>query len=347
MNFRYWENPYARGGDRIYINDAGFLKGSAKAWLGRASNGAAVLQTKNLPAESPHPDDIECEVFLELEATGVVKPGKRPRFDELLDALEQTAPPKPVAGRAKQPRPDNRVKEAAGLDLLTISIPEPVTIAVDHREPAEIADWLEAHPGIEVTRGRALALGDFVINDKIIIERKACNSETGNTDFENSVIESDKRLFYQSEKMKFEEEMLGIVILEGDVYGNSQRMLIQSIDGAISYLTAIQQLSVLCTVSMKHTAYMIAKLATHERSGLGYTPPLRGSKPRTLSSQQSFLIQGLPGVSVEIAENLLRHFGGVPAVLSASKDELAAVPGIGPGRAQKIHAVLCADWQPE
>jgi ERCC4-type nuclease len=140
--------------------------------------------------------------------------------------------------------------------------------------------------------------------------------------------------------------MLAVILLEGDVYGNSRRMLIQQIDGAISFLTTIQRLSVLSTVSMRHTAYMLAKLATHERSGLGYTPPLRGSTPKTLSSQQSFLLQGLPGVGADLADRMLEHFGSIPAVMHASADELAAVRGIGPGRAQKIHAVLAAPWEP-
>src|SRR5690606_5466971 len=100
------------------------------------------------------------------------------------------------------------------LDLATIKVPEPVSIVIDHREPSELVELLRGLPNVEVEH-RALDLGDILINDRVIVERKCCDRASGGTDFEASVIEDGKRLFNQSERLKFADDMMAVILLEG------------------------------------------------------------------------------------------------------------------------------------
>jgi Fanconi anemia group M protein len=44
----------------------------------------------------------------------------------------------------------------------------------------------------------------------------------------------------------------------------------------------------------------------------------------------------LPGISAVGARRPLEHFGSLPAIFSATADELREVPGIGPVRASRL-----------
>ena len=62
---------------------------------------------------------------------------------------------------------------------------------------------------------------------------------------------------------------------------------------------------------------------------------------RLLSKKRPvFLIEGLPGVGVKRARQLLAHFGNVRAVIQASIEELQEVDGIGKQIAQTIYEIL-------
>lgn len=139
-----------------------------------------------------------------------------------------------------------RAFEALNLDIPSIKMVAPVTIKVDHREPAELVQLLASHPMISVESG-SLDLGDIAVEDRdgnqLLIERKRCDASTIKTDFEVSV--QDGRLFDQTERLKMQagasdQLIIPIVMLEGDIYGNSTTMLCQAIDGAISFMAAIQ-----------------------------------------------------------------------------------------------------------
>ena len=214
-----------------------------------------------------------------------------------------------------------------------------VTVIVDHREPKELVELISQHPLIDV-KVEMLDLGDILIDNTILIERKDCTYETHATDFENSVINEDKRLFNQSERLKMQSDYLPIILLEGSCYNNSQRMLVQQIDGAISFISVIQKLSILQTYNLNHTAYMIVKLALHIKNGLGYEIALRKEKPKQLLDKKAFVLEGITGVSAKIARELLSHFGSIKAVVNATEAELSKVNGLGKVKVAKILEVL-------
>ena len=203
---------------------------------------------------------------------------------------------------------------------------KPVTIVIDHREPEEIFNAFGAIKGVQVEK-QVLPVGDFVFQGGIV-ERKTAH------DLSQSVI--DKRLFFQSDAMAATEgQILRAVIIEGNPYGPG-RLSVNALDGAISYLAVLQGLTVLSSVSPQHTANLVARMASHAIHGLDYQISYREAKPKKIDDQIVFLLQGLPGIGIETAKALLRHFGSLLPVFNATPAELCAVDGIGKKTAESI-----------
>lgn len=243
------------------------------------------------------------------------------------------------------PRHGKRAGEASRLKIDQIKMKHPVTIEVDHRETKLISDLLKTHPMVTVTT-TSLPLADFRVEDgegnELLIERKRCTIQ-GKTDFEASI--QDNRLFSQSERLKFQaansdHDSIPVILIEGSVQANAVSMLLQQIDGAISFLSAVQRISVLQSYNANHSAYQIITLAAHFSQGLYKKPSAHRAKPKALWQQKAYTLGALPGVSTQIAEALLEKFGSVRAVVNASEGELSRVKGIGPKRAREIQRVL-------
>lgn len=328
---------------------------TVKAWLQEDGNHWAMkvsVRTDDpVPAESV--DTLKSVLLGDAGLTG------NETWADLVKDAKDNAKPKPDhagKGRGKPAPPPaaasgSRANEAANLDIAKIRMPDNVTIEVDHRETELISSLLAKHPNITVKRV-TLELADFRIEDRegneLLIERKRCepteSSPDARNDFESSVV-TDGRLFDQAERLRFktsnsDHQVIPIVLLEGDVHGHSRNMLVQQVDGAISYLAAIQRISVLSSYGANHSAYIVAKLASHFVDGL-FTPITRHkAKPKALVSQKLFVLESLPGISSGIAEALLERFGSIRAMAQAEEHVLASVKGVGPKRSREIIRVL-------
>ncbi len=68
-----------------------------------------------------------------------------------------------------------------------------------------------------------------------------------------------------------------------------------------------------------------------------------GHKMRRDKKRRQSTLENIPGVGPKRRKELLRHFGGLQGVLSASLDDLCRVPGISDTIAAQIYAVLHSD----
>lgn len=250
---------------------------------------------------------------------------------------------------ARQDRRVKRITEASKLDLSRVRFKASVTIEVDHRETKLMTTLLQEHPEVTILRAH-LDVADYRIKDaegnELLVERKRCTySGQQKTDFENEV-QSGARLFEQSERLKFiaansDHQIIPILLLEGDVHTNSGSMLVQQIDGALSFLAAVHKLSIWSTHSARHSAYTLLKLASHFQEGTYALPKSNhGPKPKVLFDQKLHLLESLPGVSSVIAEALLAEFGSVAKVMQATEQQLAKVKGVGPKTSRSIFRVI-------
>ena len=178
---------------------------------------------------------------------------------------------------------------------------------------------------------KMLLYGDFVVSDRVCIERKFVN------DFIQSI--TDKRLFKQLNAMKenFEKPVL---IIEGEdsLYGVLQPNIIR---GTLAAITVDMSIPIIWTRGVADTAGIIYWIARREQLLEKREIVLRNKKvPKTIEEKQEYLISSLPDVSVVRAKTLLKHFKSPLNVFNASEEELRKVKGIGKGIAKKIKKVL-------
>lgn len=319
VTLKHWEagNGYAR----IYVNG---LATSAKVFVENGRRGLKIT------AADLTSDDVERAIKEAFNLSELTWP-------ELEALAKQSTGRKPAGKPRFVPPAVSEPWTPADADILdanqmTHPIPEPVTLLVDHREPDEMKAKLASINNLIVEEA-ALDIGDYVIADKLIIERKTV------TDFITSLTEDDKRLFKQTDAMSHS-GLPAVLILEGDIYAQ-RRTTIPSITGTLSYLAVIQRIAIVPTLSLHHSAYMIAKLVRHRVWGLGYDLGLRGAAPvNNPAAAAEFFIEGLPGVSALTAKRLLAHFGSARAIANATEEDLRGVWGIGPTRARDIFRAL-------
>jgi ERCC4-type nuclease len=329
MDIRIWRNPHKPGDSRAYINAVEGAAPDTKAFITAQGDGCRL--SVRPAAEAPRVRAALAGAGLPGDAASL----KRTPFSAI-EALAKA----PRATRAAPGRGGgSRVPEANALDLHAIKIPDPVSITIDHREPAELFDLFAGLHNVVVERAE-LDVGDIHVNDgQIIIERKCCTGDN-RSDLEASIIDEDKRLFHQSEKLRLREGAVPIIVIEGPAHEGSRSLGLDAVDGAISFLVALQGLSVINTLSLNHTAFFILRLATHARSGLGYSLSLRGKKPSLLSDQVAFTLEGIPGISATIARALSARFGSIAGVVAATREELLDTPHLGQKRLAALWPVL-------
>ena len=342
MTFGLWETNNLQ---RIYVNNIPDYGGLCYLSKGRENSIKITLEPSIV---LPQAKLKMLKDLVERKIEDELGEGKPTLFPSLVKYVSLKPSPRQNTNRygaSPHKSVQHREKEAERLVIGTIGASlygkdaKVVTVIIDHREPKELAELISQHPLMDV-RVETLELGDILVDDTILIERKDCTYENHSTDFENSIIGEDKRLFNQSERLKMQSQYLPIILLEGSCYNNSQSMLIQQIDGAISFLAVVQRLSILQTYNLHHTAYMITKLALHIKNGLGYEIGLREGKPKQLLDKKAFVLEGITGVSAKIARGMISHFGSVKAVVNASEAELLKVKGLGKVKVKQILEIL-------
>lgn len=201
-----------------------------------------------------------------------------------------------------------------------------ITVLCDMRESRSgIIDRLrDMGAGVQVGE---LDCGDFVLSGSVVVERKTA------VDFVSSIV--DGRLFNQSAKLRLNFQRPVFLIL-GDLYATRSAITREAIDGAVSFLVAIEGVSVLYVRDETAAAGLIYRMASHCQKGLGYDVAFRRGKVPAGSGEALFVIEGLPGVGPSTAIKLLNHFRSVEAVMQASMDDLKAIPGLGPKKAERI-----------
>ncbi len=201
-----------------------------------------------------------------------------------------------------------------------------------------IADYREA--GIAKLIGASLArleVGDFVISDRIVVERKKAS------DFLASII--DGRLFEQVREMKKAYE-LPVIVIEGERLLGHRNIHPNAVFGALASLIADWGVSVVFTRNEEETARFLLALAKREANE-GRAPAIKTAKARSLKENQELLVASLPGVNLTLAKRLLKKFGSPIDVFIASEERLKLVEGIGELKAREIRKVLDTQYREE
>lgn len=207
-------------------------------------------------------------------------------------------------------------------------------VFVDPRE-REMGKLLESQ-GLEVTL-KNLEVGDYVVSDRLAIERKT------DDDFTASIIDPNRNLFRQISDLARTYDR-PVLILEGrNLY--SRQMSPASIRGALASIAVDYGVPIIPTEDQEETAAVIALLAAREQKE-GREPKIHGHKAaRTLKEQQEYMISAMPSVGPAVARNLLKHFGSIERIMAATQEELQQVELVGPKIAERIRELVGGEYK--
>lgn len=204
-----------------------------------------------------------------------------------------------------------------------------IVILVDHREKKSMVyDFLKK---MKISlRSVHLKVGDYIISDRTVIERKEAK------DFVKSII--DGRLFEQRIYLK-KNFTNSIIIVEGSF--NNNGMNENAIKAAIASIVIDEKISLISTKNENDTAKMIYWLARKEQEGNKREIGIRGKKkPKDIKKYQEHIVSSLPNVSTITSKKLLKEFGSVKKVFTATEKDLKKIKGLGEKKIKKILDII-------
>ena len=203
-------------------------------------------------------------------------------------------------------------------------------IKCDDRETSSnIPALLKESQLFEIAVSR-LEIGDYVIGE-LVIERK-----TGQ-DLERSL--ADGRLFKQLALMK-RSFFKRLLIIEGSLANAA--ISIQALRGLLTKISVGFQIPIISSANPAETALYIERAAV-QLYGFGsssYCIRPHKNPSAELRFQQLFLLVGLPGIGIKRAEQLLKHFGSVKAVLCADPEQIRTLSGMSLTHCQLMKQIL-------
>ncbi|MBV0902315.1 DEAD/DEAH box helicase [Haloarcula salina] len=215
-----------------------------------------------------------------------------------------------------------------------------IEIVADQRElDSTIARDLSTREGIE-TRLETLAVGDYVLSDRVVVERKTV------ADFMDTLTGGDRSMFEQVGDAT-RHYARPVVVIEGeDLYG-ARNVHHKAIQGALASLAVDFGASIVRTADEGETADLLEVIAEREQDVSDREVSVHGEKQsKTLAEQQEYVVASIAEVGPVTARTLLEAFGSVEAVMTADREDLLDVSGIGEVTADRIREVVAADYEP-
>jgi Fanconi anemia group M protein len=133
---------------------------------------------------------------------------------------------------------------------------------------------------------------------------------------------------------------------EGDLYGE-RNVHPNAIRGALASLAVDFGISVLFTRDESDTAALLETIARREQEERDREVSVHGeSQAKTLAEQQEYVVSSIADIGPITARALLEALGSVEAVLTAEKETLEDVAGVGDVTAERIREVVGTEYEP-
>ncbi|HDR72792.1 MAG TPA: DEAD/DEAH box helicase [Methanoculleus sp.] len=238
---------------------------------------------------------------------------------------------KSMAGAPKAPPAPQAPEGQTSIDRFVAAGPR---IAADDRETSSrVVERLHAIGAtLEIRR---LAQGDYAVGDRILIERKTTR------DFMDTLVERD--LLGQIRRLA-DAAPRPVLIIEGaDLYGQ-RNIHPNAVRGALAAIAVDMGVTLLYTASAEETAEMIFVLARRAEGGRTEGSAHPKKLYRSEQEQIEYILSAYPAIGPRHARLLLAHFGSLHAVITAEKEALQGVPGIGEKTARTIWELSRRTW---
>jgi ERCC4-related helicase len=242
-----------------------------------------------------------------------------------------------MSSQKDEPEGQTKLMDFSSARISNSEVPR-VKVYADRREiRSHVVHSLEKL-GVEVIL-RTLEVGDYVVSDRVGIERKAAE------DFLSTFLDG-RDLFSQISDLA-RAYRRPLLIIEGEGIYSKRQIHPNAIRGALSTVAIDFGVPVLFTRDEEDTAALISVIAKREQAGdLKKEINLHGTKTAsTLPEQQEYLVSAISEIGPVVAKNLLQHFGSVERIMKASRDELMEVELVGPKTADRIREVVSTEYK--
>ncbi len=220
--------------------------------------------------------------------------------------------------------------------IATYEPQEKIKVYADYREKASgvVKELVELNADLKL---EMLQCADYVLSDRVGVEFKTAQ------DFVDSIV--DGRLLEQLKQLK-DSYIRPMIIIEGteDLYA-LRNVHANAIRGMLATITVSYGIPVLRTKDAKDTAAMLFMIAKREQSDDKHDfSPHASKKPMTLQESQEYLISCFPNIGLNLAKELLQHFGSVKNIVNASVEDLQKVAGVGEKKAQGMKEITDKEY---
>jgi len=211
---------------------------------------------------------------------------------------------------------------------------EGVEVVADQREmDAVIPRELSTRDGIE-TRLETLSVGDYVLSARVVVERKTVE------DFLDTLTGGDRSLFEQVGDAA-RNYARPVVLVEGEELYGRRNVHPNAVRGALASLAVDFGASVLRTRDEDGTADLLETIARREQEQSDRTVRVHGEKAdKTLAEQQEYVVSAIADIGPVTARSLLEALGSVEAVMTADRETLLEVEGVGDVTADRLREVV-------
>lgn len=181
-----------------------------------------------------------------------------------------------------------------------------------------------------------LQTGDYLIGDKIIVERKTLS------DFLTSI--KNGRIFQQAYRMA-QSGKNGLIILEGDKsMVESSSMSRKAVQGALIHLEVFIGIPVIRSKNIQETAVLLNDIfhQCHQQELPRQKQIISKSSGIQINKKQRqklFFLQNLPGIGTKKGLALLKSFSTIDNIINASPADLIKTQGIGKKLADRIFTI--------
>ncbi len=201
-----------------------------------------------------------------------------------------------------------------------------ITVTVDNREKSSGVPRLLAGKNITLKMAQ-LSVGDYMINDEIVIERKT------KEDFVQSIISG--RLFDQCARL-VKTGMRPLILIEGNPFATGSNISPESVQGAWLSVNLSWQIPIVLSEGKEDTVRLLI-MAAKQQIVFQEFIRRKGKKPKKIQNQQHYFVQSLPGIGPAIAHRLLNYFSTLEKMVEADCKTLEQVEGIGRQKAQQLY----------
>ncbi|RDI72299.1 ERCC4 domain-containing protein [Halopelagius longus] len=209
-----------------------------------------------------------------------------------------------------------------------------LAVVVDDREPAAVAEAVRAHPDVESVESRRLDAGDVVMGN-VGVERKTLS------DYVSTLIGRRAPDLRDQVRRLSEAYEHSYVLLEAELPADGDEGVpAAAVRGSAASLTARLGTPVIPCSDRDRLVDMAVRLGRKHVEEPS-SPALPNGSVTALDAPTAKRMYGcIDGVGTDTAGRLYDAYPSVEEIVAASPEELMAVDGIGPKRADAIHSAF-------